>query len=1319
MTRQSSSSRRAPADNDEMQFTALNNGRIRVDTSEEFLPEFLIMAREALQSGRIDEARELINDDNIKIAREMVEKNPSRMAVMYILAMTLVGIGRLAAAEEWYLKILERNPHWAVYNELANIKEKTGRRTEAMEYRRKALEANPDSGVLLNNYGMDLARMGETQQGIDLLRKAQEKIPDFPVIHSNLLFFMHYMPDSDCQLLFDEHKRWARMQGPTTLARTSHDNVPDPDRRLRIGYISPDFRSHSVAYFFEILLDECNHEAVENYGYSNVEQPDKVTERLKFKFDHFRNTYSVSDEAVVEMIEKDKIDILVDLAGHTGNNRLPVLAHKPAPIQVTYLGYPDTTGMEQIDYRLTDELADPPESQQFYTEELLYLPDGFLCYKPAGYAPPVAPLPVLKNGYITFGSFNNNCKVNPFIMSIWAEVLKVNDNSRFVMKFKGGHDETLRDYYLRKFEELGINTDRIDIHGVKRPVEHLKLYNQIDIALDTYPYNGTTTTFEALWMGVPVISLVGQHHMSRVGSTILTRFGMGFLAADTPENYLIRATALAAKTDTLAGMRAIMRRTIAGASLCNTNKFVRNVEAAYQQMWRRWCRSRDVEVPGEASRVEDQRSGADAAEHSLDTDKQKTSPAVQGAAREPNSARLSHIAKLAVLADNLYRTGHRKLAANYAVEGWHRLYQGEKAGDIPQQILLNWNVREEKALFVHLCISLIGYSSYYNPSPYRRLFLNWVGLEPFNPEPHLRFGLLLALDAKRKAITSPPASLKALRHAESMMRSERSAAALALAERDLTELSLPYDGGRIHVYPDLRNVTTYVLLEQGDWFEHDDLSLFRTLIRPGDKVLDLGANVGVYAISAVLRTGSQGRVVAVEPTGETFELLNKSASAFKHMTAVRAAVSDKSGTGSLLPGRTPEDNKLAAGQEQGEKVDVFSVDDLAARTGVDCFDIIKMDVEGHEQQTLAGAQKIIGENSPIIFYEIKEGSNLHTELIDVFHKLGYDSYYYVGSTSTLVKFRKGQELDAYLLNMVAVRPESLHRFDGLVHIADVPSEQPGADVRRSGTGKAVDSPQKTMVKHSKRKIDAKRIFISSMARSGSMWTYNVTRSLIRAAGMEPLPKNVPVNEKPFINKALNETLSEKQVYCVKTHYRVNHKLPDTLIIVTYRDIRDAVFSYMKFMGLSFEEAFQAPKRWMVLTDTYFENQSPNILKIRYDEIVNEPMDTIQKIDRFIGTGASFETIEKINEEFSRKKMKEKVDGLKDISPEQVRVNAAAFDTVENAGGIVRVLDRATGFQTGHVSFRKDGQWREDLTEEQKQHLMRETADWLQRHGFKL
>jgi predicted O-linked N-acetylglucosamine transferase (SPINDLY family) len=615
--RRSSSSKRTSAENDDVHLTVSKDGILRVNISKDELPEFLNSASKAIEAGRIDEAKALLNDDNIEIVRQMVEKDPSRPGVMYILAMSLVGVGRRDVAGEWYEKILKLKPHWAVYNELANIKEGQGKRTEAMENRIKALQANPNNGVLLNNHAMDMYRSGETQQGIDLLRKALEKLPNNPVIHSNLMFFMHYMSDVGRQSLFEEHKRWARMQAPAALARISHDNVPDPNRRLRIGYISPDFCVHSIMFFFEILLDEHNRQELEIYGYSSVRFPDEATERVKSKSDHFRNIHGVSDRAVVEMIIEDKVDILVDLAGHTGHNRLPVLAYKPAPIQVTYLGYPDTTGMEQVDYRLTDELADPPESKQFYTEELVYLPDGFLCYKPPDYAPPVAPLPALTNGYITFGSFNNNCKINPFVMSLWAEVLKANPNSGLVLKFKCGGDKMLKDRYLHQFEQLGIRKDRIDVQRPKPCVEHLKLYGQIDIALDTYPYNGTTTTFEALWMGVPVISLVGEHHMSRVGFDILTRFGMGFLAAPTPEEYVARATALAAKRQTLADMRAVMRRTIAGASLCNTSRFVGNLEAAYRKMWHRWCRSRGVKVTTEQVTSDNQSSSADTEIHSV------------------------------------------------------------------------------------------------------------------------------------------------------------------------------------------------------------------------------------------------------------------------------------------------------------------------------------------------------------------------------------------------------------------------------------------------------------------------------------------------------------------------------------------------------------------------------------------------------------------------------------------------------------------------------------------------------------------------------
>ena len=1257
--------------------------RLSIDSWQQ--PGWLKEANSFVSQGKPEKAAQLLTEESLEKHIAAASQHEKEF-IRYIAAGLLRQIKQPQRAEILYKESLISMPNnLAIYNDLALLCQSQGRINEAVEYLATAIRINPDEPRLWGNLASHLMQLGQTEKATAILRKTVQKMPGKNSVYSNLLLSMHYVPDVDRKGIFEESKRWAKSNAPVHLARTRHKNDPDPHRRLRIGYISPDFREHSVTFFFEPLLDGHNREDVQVYGYGSVAVPDEATSRLRGKFDIYRDIKTLTDKEAANLIENDEIDILVDLAGHTGNTRVYVLAHKPAPIQLTWLGYPDTTGMSQVDYRITDSIADPPGSEKFYTEQLYNLPDGFLCYGPGERMPPMAPLPAIEKGHIAFGAFNESGKINPVIIDLWSKILKATKDSTLLLKFKAGRDDEFRQVCLQQFEKSGISPERITIRGWLSLPDHLKLYNRVDISLDTYPYNGTTTTCQALLMGVPVISLTGEHHMSRVGLSILTRLGLEFFAASTPDEYVSKATALAAKPDALAKIRAQLRARMAAGTLCNRELFTNNIEQAYRTMWHKWCKtqgvdvssaelkqdaphiytdanaccaqsrpaataqaektdtarklhiggkqshpgweifniqkgpnvdhvgdacdlsrftdqtfdelyashtlehfdyngplqktlkewhrvlkpngklylsvpdmdvlcrlftmrekftvqerfhlirimfgghtdqydyhyvgfcsdvlnsflaeagfqkgqkvryfgifedastlcigdipislnviafkscsqhlSRGMEVPSEKFRTDDKHSGADAAEHSPVTQEQKTSLAVQDAAPQPNSPQLSRIAELVVMAERLRRTGHRTRAAECVLEGWNRLFGGEKAGDIPQQILLNWNAREEKALFVHLCISLIAYSSYFNPSAYRQLFKNWVELESFNPEPHLRLGLLSAMEAMQTGKAVPSDAMEALRHANRTMQDERSAAALALAQHKLTELALPYDEGRIYVYPDLCNVTTYVLLEQRDWFEHDDLALFRTLIRPDDKVLDLGANVGIYAISAALRTGSQGCVVAVEPARETFELLNRSASAFEHMTAVQAAVSDKSGTGSLLPGRTPEANKLGgAGRQRGEKVEVLSIDDLAESTGIDCFDIIKMDVEDHGQQTLAGAQKIIGENSPIIFYEIKEeDGDLHTELVDVFQKLGYDSYYYVGGTSTLVRFRKGMELDEFLLNMVAVRPQSLQRFEGLVNIADVLSEELRPDAQRLNTDAAAGSSKSTQI----------------------------------------------------------------------------------------------------------------------------------------------------------------------------------------------------------------------------------------------------------------
>ena len=568
-------------------------GACRPSGMEESLPEFPAAAVAAVKSGWIEQASGLLDGHAVETVLEIFDKNPSQADFLFRLAEVLTKAARVNEAEQCYKKLLDTGPNAVVYSKLGCLCQYRGRLSQALEYQQKAVEAEPGRPELWANYARALMETGKMAEGIELLKKALENMPGNSQAHSNFLLRLHQMPHLDRQMLFDEHKRWARIHAPAHLAKTDHQNEPEPDRRLRIGYISPDLHRHSVAYFFEPILEGHDRTDVEVYGYGNVEFPDEITERLVEKFDYYRNIRNLDDEAVAELIERDQIDVLVDLAGHVGDNRLLVMARKPSPIQLTYLGYPDTTGLAAIDYRLTDVLADPPDlgAQRFYTEELAFLPDGFLCYRPPDFAPVIAPLPAEKAGSVTFGSFNNNCKINPVITDLWAQVLRGNANSRLLLKLKGGDDPSIRDRYLDLFEKAGLGRARVDIHGWKSPDEHLQTYAQMDIALDTYPYNGTTTTCEALWMGVPTVSLVGECHPSRVGLSILTRLGLEFFAASTPREYVAKATALATNLPALAQIRRTMRARIAASGLCYAKGFAGQIEAAYRQMWHRWCQS--------------------------------------------------------------------------------------------------------------------------------------------------------------------------------------------------------------------------------------------------------------------------------------------------------------------------------------------------------------------------------------------------------------------------------------------------------------------------------------------------------------------------------------------------------------------------------------------------------------------------------------------------------------------------------------------------------------------------------------------------------
>jgi predicted O-linked N-acetylglucosamine transferase (SPINDLY family) len=407
---------------------------------------------------------------------------------------------------------------------------------------------------------------------------------------STIVSCLNYIPGLDRNTELQAAKAWWMQHGKPIYQRYIYQNNCVPGRPLRIGYLSADMRRHSVAYFLKPLLAHHDHSRFAIYCYANVARPDTVTTELKQLSNHWRDITASNTEQAVRQIMKDGIDILVDLTGHMINNRLDILAKQAAPIQISWLGYPNTTGLPTIHYRLTDAIADPPgDSDPFYTEQLIRQP-VFLCYEPPDLNIPIAPPPSLKNGYITFGSFNNPAKINSDVITAWASILRLTPHSRLLLKGLLLGDKDTRERYTALFAAHGINRERLDLIAYKESTtEHLNLYNDIDICLDTFPYNGTTTTFEALWMGLPVIVLRGDRHASRVGASILTHIGLPEFIAPSPKDYTLTAAQLARDPATLRDLRQDMRPRLLKSPFCQAHTFTGQLEATYLQLWKQWC----------------------------------------------------------------------------------------------------------------------------------------------------------------------------------------------------------------------------------------------------------------------------------------------------------------------------------------------------------------------------------------------------------------------------------------------------------------------------------------------------------------------------------------------------------------------------------------------------------------------------------------------------------------------------------------------------------------------------------------------------------
>jgi len=440
------------------------------------------------------------------------------------------------------------------------------------------------------NLGNALKEQGKLDEALASYRQAIQLAATSAANFSNYLFCLNYDPRVSPAELYAEHCRWDQLHGEAPDSGSGPAPLWDSQRRLRVGYVSPDMYQHAAARFIEPILANHDRDQVETFCYAEVGAPDAITEKLRALAHHWRPTLGRTDAEVVDQIRADGIDILVDLAGHTAHNRLRVFTYEPAPVQVTYLGYPNTTGLRTMDYRLTDAIADPPGEPVCHSEELIRLPGCFCCYAPPEQAPAVSPLPAQANGYVTFGSLQNLGKLNDAVLDLWCTLLRAVPTSRLLV-FRHTLTGGTQEYFREQFTRRGIGGERLMLrHIAPAPDGYFGVYRDVDISLDPFPWSGHTTACESLWMGVPILTLYGNRHAGRMAASLLTQLRMTGWVTRTPAEYVDRAVQIAKHPERLATLRSGLRDWMRQSPLCDGKTFTAGLEQVYRDLCRRACK---------------------------------------------------------------------------------------------------------------------------------------------------------------------------------------------------------------------------------------------------------------------------------------------------------------------------------------------------------------------------------------------------------------------------------------------------------------------------------------------------------------------------------------------------------------------------------------------------------------------------------------------------------------------------------------------------------------------------------------------------------
>jgi protein O-GlcNAc transferase len=544
-------------------------------------------ARHLLASNLMQQGR---NAEAVDLLREVTQRQPAAMEGFFNLGTAFSALGRHQQAAECFGRAAALRPDFAeAHCALGNALAAAGRVDDAECAYHSAQRVRPDFAAAAHNLGNLYHRLGRSDEAIECYRRAVALQPSFVSAHSNYVYALNFSAQATPGSIFEAHVEWARRHAePLTAAALPRATDPAPDRRLKVGYLSPNFRDHAVTYFFESVLACHDRSRIEAFCYSDARQADAYTARLKQASAAWRDCAALTDDALTALIAADRIDILVDLTGHTEGHRLLVFARRAAPLQLTWNGYANTTGLSAMDYRISDALADPPGmTEMLHTETLLRLPSVYMVFTPPADSPPVNALPAAESGRVTFGSFNALSKITPQVVALWSRILNAVPGSRLLMATVP--EGRTRARLTAQFAAAGVGAERLEWHDRLPQAAFLALHHRADIALDPFPFCGTTTTCQSLWMGLPVVTLSGRTHVARVGTSLLTNAGMPELVAADENEYANIATRLAGDIAKLRELREGLRTKLLHSTLMDAARFTLELEAAYRMIWVDWC----------------------------------------------------------------------------------------------------------------------------------------------------------------------------------------------------------------------------------------------------------------------------------------------------------------------------------------------------------------------------------------------------------------------------------------------------------------------------------------------------------------------------------------------------------------------------------------------------------------------------------------------------------------------------------------------------------------------------------------------------------